>query len=164
MIQLKMEFETFMSHLNQCIKLHMSLFEKTSEEYIQLLEGDHENLGETIKIKQGIIHEVDEVVSSLERSYFKIFNLCQKDEAIFKLENLKSLLSEMNLTREHKYLSSQANLLAEIVDNTKEQNKLNQSFINKSIESLKSLKRDVFGIKEYNSYNNKGIVNSHISK
>jgi flagellar biosynthesis/type III secretory pathway chaperone len=48
-------------------------------------------------------------------------------------------------------------LLIDVIEKIQTQNKKNQVFLNKAINSLKEIREEALGVKNYNTYNKKGV-------
>jgi flagellar biosynthesis/type III secretory pathway chaperone len=81
-------------------------------------------------------------------------------EGIKTVDSVSELIQVMSEYEEHnneKHLFRFNQLLIDIIEKIQAQNKKNQLFLNRSINNLREIREDALGVKNYNTYNNKGL-------
>lgn len=135
---------------------HSTLFEYTCDEYSLLLSSDIDNLEKKITQKE----EVIERIAHFEKLRKKIIGDLNKnlpDEMkIESIDHLLTLMQSVEDERKDKHLKHLNDLLGDIIDKIQEQNRKNQIFINKAIQSLKEIKEKASGIKHFSTYTASG--------
>lgn len=138
--------------------LHNDLFEATCEEYQLLLDSKMDLLEEKLKEKVDILNSI----RALEVERQDIINSLNKElDDENKINNVSSLLTYMNESSKvapnyKKFLSNYNSLLIDIVEKIQEQNRKNQSFLNKAIHNLRDIREGVEGKKVMVTYGPKG--------
>jgi len=135
-------------------ELHNELFGMTCDEYKCLLSSDIEGLEKYALLKSQLIEEISELELQRQEVILKIGNL-----ANVKIDSVQELLkilqnTEAEKSGRHFYKFNQ--LLVDIIDKIKDQNKKNQLLIRKSIQSLREIRETASGVKSYSVYNSVG--------
>jgi len=138
---------------------HSILLDKTFDEYSLLLASDIEGLEPLILEKNEIVKNISLLESARERviedlNVFLVKNNQKEVESIGELIEVMELFEN---EKSQKHLFRFNSLLIDIIEKIKEQNKKNQVFLNKAINSLKDIREDALGHKSYSTYNNKGV-------
>ncbi len=136
---------------------HNELFNLTCDEYICLLSSEIEKLEQKTKEKIVVI----ETIGRLEKMRSEIIDDINKDLENKKIENVSQLLDLMLNTEieiSNKYLFRFNTLLIDLIEKIQKQNKKNQLFINKAINSLRDIRQQVAGTKSFSTYNAKGTA------
>lgn len=138
---------------------HSTLFDLTCDEYSLLLKSDLD----LIEAKTAEKEEVITRINLLERMRAEIIENLDK-HAGKKFESISELInymSDLSFEKEQKHLMRFNALLLDIIEKIQAQNKKNQMFINKAILSLRELRQDALGNKNYSTYNSKGSTRLH---
>lgn len=137
-------------------ELHSELFDLTCDEYALLLESDLDNLEQKIAQKNNLINvikandeERNRILANIAKAY--------PESKIEKVTDLISFFSEFPAEAESKHLYRFNKLLIDIISKIQDQNKKNQLFINKAINSLRSIREEATGTKTVSTYNAKGV-------
>jgi flagellar biosynthesis/type III secretory pathway chaperone len=138
---------------------HTELLDKTFEEYSLLLKSDVEKLEDVLKEKQEIIKRVNILEEARAESIEKL-NLYLREHNQKEVESVTELISVMKQFEEHngtQHLFRFNELLIDIIEKIQQQNKKNQVFLNKAINSLREIREEAMGVKSYSTYNKKGV-------
>lgn len=145
----------------QLCERHADLFDLTTEEYHTLLESDMNRLDSIILQKEEIVTHIG-LLEDLRQELIGKVNLClanQSDKKYSIVQNVSELLkvmSDVGPEMEQKHLFKFNSLLIDIIASIQAQNKKNQIFINKALDSLKKLREDAIGGKKFSIYTSKG--------
>ncbi len=138
-------------------ELHSELYNATCREYQLLLNSKVEDLEKELFKKQTIISKIKRVE---KRRFELIHNLNSSIAEENKINNVSELVEYMQSDNvEVKYqtfLNKYNLLLIDIIEKIQAQNKKNQMFLNKAINSLREMREGVSGNKSVSTYNNKG--------
>ncbi|OIQ18253.1 MAG: hypothetical protein BM556_08300 [Bacteriovorax sp. MedPE-SWde] len=137
-------------------ELHSELFDLTCDEYALLLESDLDNLEEKITQKNNLIATIklnDEERSRLLTDLAKAY----PESKIEKVTDLITFFGEFPAEKESKHLFRFNALLLDIISKIQTQNKKNQLFINKAINSLRNIREEATGTTTVSTYNAKGV-------
>jgi flagellar biosynthesis/type III secretory pathway chaperone len=139
-------------------ELHFDLFNLTCDEYAYLLQSNLEQIDKAISRKESIIKEITFSDTKRQELITQINQTLSSEEKIHKVKDLLSfgLTIENNLAQNH--LSKYNHLLIDLIEKIQAQNKRNQLFLNKAIISLREIRQDASGNKNYNVYNGKGAL------
>ena len=140
-------------------ELHSELFDLTCDEYALLLESDLDKLEAKIAQKNNLIN----VIKENDEERFRILGEIAKAYPSSNIENVTGLIEFFKAfpaEAENKHLTRFNNLLLDIISKIQDQNKKNQIFINKAINSLRIIREDATGTKTVSTYNAKGIRNN----
>ncbi len=148
------------NHLEECTdiwkslcELHNLLFEKTCDEYLALLASDLNQVEAIIAEKEVILQNVANT-DQLRIEQLAQINRTQADVNHFS--DLIRYYREQQLDPIH--LEKFNLLLIDIIEKITAQNKKNQLFLNKAIQSLSDLKSNFKGQTQYKLYNKAGNV------
>jgi flagellar biosynthesis/type III secretory pathway chaperone len=136
---------------------HNSLFNLTCDEYSLLLQSDLDSLDEKIAEK----NEVIKTINSLElvrRDVIKELNDLYPEQNIDSVSKLLSFMQKYEVEKNQKHLFRFNALLVDIIEKIQTQNKRNQLFINKALLSLKQMRIEASGQKNYSVYTAKGAA------
>lgn len=145
---------------------HADLFDLTCEEYSYLLENDLDQLDVVIAQKQEIIQHVNNLEELRQQLIGKV-NLAlanetgKKHSIISGVADLLKAMSDVGPEKEQQHLFKFNSLLIDIIEKIQGQNKKNQIFINKAIDSLKSIREDATGVKKCSVYTSTGRETTH---
>jgi flagellar biosynthesis/type III secretory pathway chaperone len=133
---------------------HSTLLDYTCDEYSLLLASKLDELEETVSEKAKVIahiNKLDEVRQDLIR---RVQSYSYHD--INSVQDLVQFVQELDIEKEQKHFFRFNALLIDIIEKIQAQNKKNQIFLNKAILSLREIKQDASGQKNYSTYNAKG--------
>lgn len=142
---------------------HTQLFDLTCDEYYFLLNSELEKLEEKICEKE----EVIQTIHKLEQIRKEIINELNQHiiTPIDNVQDLVTFMSQLLIEKKERHLFRFNALLIDIIEKVQQQNKKNQLFINKALISLKQIRMDVMGKKNYTTYSSKGAaINIHTSR
>jgi len=140
-------------------ELHSELFDLTCDEYALLLESDLDKLEEKIAQKNSLI----DVIKENDDERFRILGDIAKaypDSNIESVTGLINFFKTFPAESESKHLTRFNNLLVDIISKIQTQNKKNQIFINKAINSLRVIREDATGTTTVSTYDAKGVRNN----
>ncbi len=138
---------------------HTLLLDKTFEEYSLLLKSDIETLESLLEEKQEIIKRITFLEHARTRCITKL-NEFLKTNSQKEVESVSELIEVMQLfekenNTQHLFRFNQ--LLIDLIEKIQEQNRKNQVFLNKAINNLKEIREEALGVKNYSTYNQKGV-------
>lgn len=137
-------------------ELHSTLHDQTCDEYSLLLSSDLEKLDDVIALKEETIKEIS-LLESLRYELIEKVNLSL--EKPWKINNVSDLLEYFHnyeVEKKQNYLHNFNNLLLNLIEKIQSQNKKNQVFINKAILSLREIRENAVGKKNYPLYSATG--------
>ena len=142
-------------------ELHSELFDLTCDEYSLLLKSDLDNLEKKIEEKNYILSVIrdneiirDEVVAKIKTSSNK--------KEVTNIKDVISFFSDFEPEMKDKHLYRFNELLIDIIGKIQDQNKKNQIFINKAINSLRAIREDATGKQTVNTFNSQGKTQSRL--
>lgn len=142
-------------------ELHSELFDLTCDEYSLLLKSDLDNLEKKIEEKNYILSVIrdneiirDEVVAKIKTS--------SNEKEVTNIKDVISFFSDFEPEMKDKHLYRFNELLIDIIGKIQDQNKKNQIFINKAINSLRAIREDATGKQTVNTYNAQGKTQSRL--
>ena len=142
---------------NLC-ELHADLFDRTCEEYQLLLENRLEDLEKTIAEKEMIVERVHRLEAVRQKIIDQINAELNGDIKIEKASELLLFLEPISKDIGQNHLAQFNRILIDIIEKIQDQNKKNQIFLNKAIDSIDKLRREVSGQKIFHSYDRLGKV------
>ncbi len=135
---------------------HSTLYNMTCEEYEILLSSNVDSLEDKIQQKEDIILNI----SALEQVRQQVIEKINAENILdYKIERVRDLLDAFeNYEKEtnQAHLRNFNDLLIELIENIQAQNKKNQIFINKALNSLREIRESAQGKKSYSTYNSTG--------
>ncbi len=140
---------------------HADLFDLTSDEYTCLLENDLDRLDMIIAEKQELINHIGNL-EQLRQNLIGKVNLALASESgkkhtiIRNVSELLKAMSDIEPEKEEQHLFKFNSLLIDIIEKIQAQNKKNQIFINKAIDSLRTIREEALGQKKYSVYTASG--------
>lgn len=138
---------------------HTQLLDTTFEEYSLLLASDVDAIEELMVTKNEIIARINSLENIREELIIEL-NIYLKDNNQKPVESVSELITVMAQFEEANnahHLERFNKLLIDIIEKLQTQNKKNQLFLNKAINSLREIREDALGVKSYSTYNNKGV-------
>ncbi len=141
---------------------HMELFNITMDEYTLLLNSEIEQLEYKIKEKEAVIA----TIKGLEKVRQEIIVELDKffDEKIETVSKLLEVMTKYEVENKEKHLFRFNALLIDMIEKIQAQNKKNQLFINKALRSLKDIRMEALGEKNYQTYTSKGSTRSSLAR
>ena len=142
-----------------CI-LHKELYDLACEEYITLLESDLDKLETMLPLKEEIIGRISE----LEKSRATLIDTLN-DSGLFasKITRAGELLAafeELDKAAAVPALKNLNSLLIDIIHRIQDQNKKNQVFLNKAMQSIREIRMGFSGKKNFTTYGADGLTRS----
>ena len=137
---------------------HQQLLELTFDEYSLLLGSQIEELELKIEEKNDLISYISKL-DSRRHEAIALINKDLKKSGSRLIENVTDLIITMKdfeLAKDQHHLRRFNALLIDIIEKIQSQNKKNQLFINKALMSLREIREDAIGTKNYSTYNAKG--------
>lgn len=139
-------------------ELHFDLFNLTSDEYTYLLQSNLEQIDVAVQRKEVIIKEISIEDKERQDLIKQINQTLPESEKIIKVKDLLKFGLSIEGDLEQNHLTRYNLLLIDLIEKIQAQNKRNQLFLNKAIISLKEIRQDAMGNKNYNLYNGKGVL------
>lgn len=136
-------------------ELHSDLFNTTCDEYSLLLNSELDLLEEKILEKESIIKTISQL-EHVRKDLIDELNQAYPNEKIESVSKLLEFMSKYEVEKKEKHLFRFNALLIDIIEKIQAQNKRNQLFINKALHSLKQIRIDALGQKNYSVYTAKG--------
>ena len=138
---------------------HSNLLDVTFDEYSLLLGSEIEKLEEKTLEKDSIIARIGSL-DKLRMSLIKEVNELLDGNKVEGVTELLKVMQKYEQERDEKHLFRFNKLLIDIIEKIQDQNKKNQLFINKAILSLREIREDAIGKKNYSTYNAKGSTSA----
>lgn len=144
---------------------HNQLLDITCEEYSLLLKNKIDELEVKIIEKNKIIQKIKSLESLRQKIIDEINNLNTEvnKPKIKSVKDLYNFISGLEIEVENKHFFRFNSFLVDIIEKIQEQNKRNQLFINKAIGSLKQIRVEALGKKNFSTYSAKGSTVSSIT-
>jgi len=137
-------------------ELHSELFDLTCDEYALLLDSDIEDLEKKITQKNALLGIIKK--NDIERELIlEELRANNKGMAFDKISDVIEYFSDFPAEKESKHLWRFNQLLIDIVNKIQDQNKKNQLFISKAINSLRVIREEASGTKTVSTYNSQGM-------
>ncbi len=134
---------------------HNDLFGVTCDEYSLLLKSELDLLDEKLVEKSQIIHRINQLENQ-RKSIIEKINEITPNEEIDSVSKLLEFMQTYEVEKKQKHLFRFNALLIDIIEKIQTQNKRNQLFINKALHSLKQIRIEAQGKKNYSLYTSKG--------
>ncbi len=141
---------------------HMDLFNCTCDEYTLLLNSEIEQLEIKIKEKGQIIDRIKELELIRQDVIVRLNAISEKE--IESVSDLLIFMTKYEVENKEKHLFRFNALLIDMIEKIQAQNKRNQLFINKALRSLKDIRMDALGEKNYQTYTSKGGTRSSVER
>jgi flagellar biosynthesis/type III secretory pathway chaperone len=142
---------------------HTSLLDLTFDEYALLLDSNLDQL-ETKSSEKDLVKDEISALEKVREQVIEELNDLLKKKGVEPISSVSDLIMVMDIYEKknnQKHLFRFNSLLIDLIEKIQEQNKKNQLFINKALLSLKQIREDVMGNKDYSTYNKRG---SHTSQ
>jgi len=137
---------------------HQQLLELTFDEYSLLLGSEIEALEDKILEKEQVIKTIG-LLDQARKSVISDINQTLKknnQKTIDSVSDLIACMRELESRQNQHHLRRFNALLIDIIEKIQTQNKKNQLFINKALMSLREIREEAVGRKNYSTYNAKG--------
>lgn len=134
---------------------HNALFNVTCDEYSLLLRSELELLEEKLLEKNEIIARIN-ALEIIRRDLINELNDLMPEKNIDSVSKLLDVMTVYEVEKKQKHLFRFNALLIDIIEKIQAQNKRNQLFINKALLSLKQIRLEATGKKNYSTYSSKG--------
>ncbi len=141
---------------------HMDLFNVTCDEYTLLLNSEIEQLEHKVREKEQIILRIkglEDIRQDLITELSKI-----KNKNIDSVSMLLEIMTAYEVETKEKHLFRFNALLIDMIEKIQAQNKKNQLFINKALRSLKEIRLEAMGEKNYQTYTAKGGTSNSLAR
>jgi len=134
---------------------HNELFNVTCDEYSLLLSSQLDLLEEKHIEKNEIIRRIG-VLENVRRELILELNILFPEKEIDSVSKLIEVMRAYEVEKNQKHLFRFNALLIDIIEKIQAQNKRNQLFINKALLSLKQIRIEATGKKNYSTYTSRG--------
>ncbi len=134
---------------------HNTLFNVTCDEYSHLLNSELDLLEEKLIEKNEIILKIS-ALETIRRELITELNAALPGKNIDSVTKLIEVMRAYEVEHNQKHLFRFNALLIDIIEKIQAQNKRNQLFINKALLSLKQIRIEATGKKNYSTYTSKG--------
>lgn len=134
---------------------HNMLFNVTCDEYSLLLSSELDLLEEKLIEKNEIILRIS-ALETIRREIISELNVLLPDKEIDSVSKLIEVMRTYEVEKNQKHLFRFNALLIDIIEKIQAQNKRNQLFINKALLSLKQIRIEATGKKNFSTYTSKG--------
>ncbi|MGZ3788436.1 MAG: flagellar export chaperone FlgN [Bacteriovorax sp.] len=134
---------------------HNDLFNVTCDEYSLLLRSELDLLEEKLVEKNQIIARIS-ALETIRRDLIADLNKLLPEKNIDSVSKLLDVMRSYEVEKNQKHLFRFNALLIDIIEKIQAQNKRNQLFINKALLSLKQIRIEAVGKKNYSTYTSKG--------
>lgn len=134
---------------------HNELFNVTCDEYSLLLRSELDLLEEKLVEKNQIIIRIS-ALETIRRELIADLNSLLPDKNIDSVSKLLDVMRSYEVEKNQKHLFRFNALLIDIIEKIQAQNKRNQLFINKALLSLKQIRVEASGKKNFSTYTSKG--------
>lgn len=141
---------------------HNLLLNLTFDEYALLLESDLEKLETKSSEKDAVSSEIS-ALEKVRAQVIEELNSFLTAKGMDPIDSVSDLIMVMDLyekKNDQKHLFRFNRLLIDLIEKIQEQNKKNQLFINKALLSLKQIREEVMGNRDYSTYNKRGAPTS----
>lgn len=159
-LELKMELELQYFQITtlwqRFCEAHVLLYDLTCEEYSLLLKSNIDDLNDVLKNKEGLIKEIASLDSERQELIKTINTKLADDKKIQSVSDLLKFMQQYEIEQGKSFLAKFNLFLINVIEKIQDQNKRNQVFLNKAIHSLKGVKDNLAGRKNYQSYNAQG--------
>lgn len=134
---------------------HNALFNVTCDEYSLLLQSDLDQLEEKLAEKNEIIARIS-ALELIRKEIIRELNDLFPEKEIDSVSKLLDVMTVYEVEKKQKHLFRFNALLIDIIEKIQAQNKRNQLFINKALLSLKQIRLEATGKKNYSTYTSRG--------
>ena len=134
---------------------HNVLFSVTCDEYSLLLNSQLDLLEEKLVEKNEVILRIS-ALETIRREIIVELNGLVPEKNIDSVSKLIEVMRSYEVEKNQKHLFRFNALLIDIIEKIQAQNKRNQLFINKALLSLKQIRIEATGKKNYSTYTSKG--------
>lgn len=141
---------------------HNNLLNLTFDEYALLLESDMDKLQTKAEEKDTTNDEIT-ALENVRAQVIEDLNKFLVSKSMEPISSVSDLIMVMDLyerKNDQKHLFRFNRLLIDLIEKIQDQNKKNQLFINKALLSLKQIREEAMGSKNYSTYNKRGASTS----
>lgn len=135
---------------------HNYLFDLTIEEYSFLLNSDIDSIEKINDKKKTIIQEIQTLENSRKSLIQNLNTHLDEKEKINSSKELLAYMLKFEEGQNFEHLKQFNQFLIDIIEKTHNQNKKNQSFLFKAIESLREIRDEFLGEKSFPFYTSQG--------
>lgn len=135
---------------------HNQVYKITCKEYDALLSNDIELLNSIVEEKEVYVGHINALEGLRQDIIEDINSRIPSDHRLTTASTLIGFFEAYEKNFSESYLESFNELLLDILQKIKFQNKKNQIFINKAMISLEKLKKEALGLKDVTTYKNDG--------
>lgn len=137
---------------------HHELLNLTFDEYSALLSNELEEIELKVAEKEIIVRKIA-ALENIRQEIIGSLNAELPDNLkINSVSALLSLMSQYEIESNQKHLFRFNALLIDIIEKLQQQNKKNQLYINKALQSLKEIRLEVQGKKNFSTYTKRGAA------
>ena len=143
---------------------HSLLLDLTFDEYSLLLDSDLGNLELKNTEKTAVTDKISLLNKIREEIIVELNQILIKNDLspVSSVSKLLKVMNQYEIDNQKKHLQRFNLLLIDMIEKIQNQNKKNQLFINKALMSLKEIREEVMGKKDYSTYSRSGeSINSH---
>ena len=134
---------------------HNELFNITCDEYSLLLNSELSLLEDKLTEKNITILKIS-ALETIRRELIKELNSLLPEKEVTSVSELLEVMRAYEVENQQKHLFRFNALLIDIIEKIQAQNKRNQLFINKALLSLKQIRIEATGKKNFSTYSSKG--------
>lgn len=134
---------------------HATLYELTLREYTYLLESNVDAIEGVVENKTLVIEAIA-LLDDIRSEIIRDLNFQLNDSSITSVSELINFMKVFENKLETPHLEKFNDYLIDTIMKIQAQNKKNQIFINKTLLSLKTIREETMGTKNYSTYNSKG--------
>lgn len=148
---------------------HADLYDLTSDEYSALLENDLGRIENIVAQKSLLIESIGKV-EELRQQLIGRLNLAlanevgQRHTLVTNVSELMKVMANVEPEITGKHLFQFNALLIDLIEKIQAQNKKNQIFINKALDSLRTIRENAIGEKKCMVYTSKGKTTSNTGR
>jgi len=144
----------------QFCKLHHDLYELTCDEYQSLLSGQVESLEELILKKDKVVEEIGKCETKRASLIQELNSSTELSLDIKTVSDLLQTFNEVENSLTIPALHNLNSLLIDVITRIQSQNKRNQVYLNRAMQSLNELRDGFYGKKNYTTYGANGLTRS----
>jgi flagellar biosynthesis/type III secretory pathway chaperone len=153
---LRIKYQEVIRLWEEFCELHNELYILTCDEYSYLLESNIEAVEENLIKKQTLLQTIHDVEDLRQQLIVEINDANLTPNKINNISDLISLMNNVEKELKVNHLERYNNLLIDIIGKIQLQNKSNQIFLNKALISIREMKEQFMGKKQYKTYGASG--------
>lgn len=136
---------------------HNRLYQLTCDEYLALLNSDIDKVHHLLNLKEQLMKEIEHLDADRTNLVNKV--AVQTNIPLESLQKFKTvydyLRDELSLDNQNPLIKYHQ-LMIDLVEKTQDQNKKNRFFLNKALNSIQELRKDLNGNIKVNNYSRTG--------